>query len=146
MHKTGQISGQPVMLSTVMALKGLSKTFGKVVANREIDDRAWTPSAAVEWVEFPAGVKALGGSWSGNQESCPGAEASFYIFEHTWADTWKIVLVPNGDGYGAEFEMTVDYPGFDGDPVPGLHERIDQRHRRNIVAQPRRSASAENAR
>ncbi len=84
----------------------------------DYSNETWGASIAFEWLELS--VEDSPQVFSSNSRS--EIECSFYMFEHTPAESWKLIVYPqseNGD-YFVEFDAVIDFPGVDNDPCKNL--------------------------
>lgn len=83
--------------------------------------QTWDSSLTVEWITF--GVREFVGTHPVSSASCPRAEASLYLAEHHPIDSWEGQMSWDASPpqCGFAYDVRLNFPGLDRDPVPGLH-------------------------
>ncbi len=81
----------------------------------------WGSSLTIEWISL--GVREFAGIHPVSPSSSPGAEASLYLAEHHPIESWdgRISWDTSPPQCIFDYDVRLDFPGLDGDPVPGLH-------------------------
>ncbi len=81
----------------------------------------WHSSLTAEWLTL--GVREFAGTHRVSSASSPGAEASLYLAEHHPIDSWdgQISWDASPPQCVFAYDVRLDFPGLDRDPVPGLH-------------------------
>lgn len=77
----------------------------------------WEPAVLFDWLRTDCMTEKVLSS-----ESRPDAEVSFYIASHDPAHRWSLQVEHDGDGVPrhGRFDLSVDFPGLDDDPLPDL--------------------------
>jgi hypothetical protein len=83
--------------------------------------RTWDSSLTIDWITL--GVREFAGVHSISSTACSGAEASLYLAEHHPIDDWRARISWDRSKPQCmfDFDVRLDFPGLDDDPVPGLH-------------------------
>src|SRR5262249_49696899 len=83
--------------------------------------RTWDSSLTAEWITL--GIREFAGAHSISSSSSPRGEASLYLAEHHPIDTWEVRISWDSSlpKCVVDFDVRLDFPGLDDDPVPGLH-------------------------
>jgi hypothetical protein len=81
----------------------------------------WASSLTIEWITL--GVRDFSGTHRISLSSFPIAEASLYLAEHHPIERWEGLISWNTllPQCVFDYDVRLDFPGLDGDPVPGLH-------------------------
>ena len=82
---------------------------------------AWDSSLTIEWITL--GLREFAGTHAIASGSFPAAEASLYLAEHHPIERWEGRMSWDASLPRCMFDYDVrlDFPGLDRDPVPGLH-------------------------
>lgn len=80
----------------------------------------WDSSLTIEWITV--GIREFAGTHPISPSLCPGAEASLYLAEHHPIERWagRISWEASQPQCVFDYDVRLDFPGLDGDPVPGL--------------------------
>ena len=81
---------------------------------------SWDSSLTIEWIT--PGVREFAGSHPIAPDSSPLGEASLYLAEHHPIERWsgRISWDASASQCVFDYDVRFDFPGLDGDPVPGL--------------------------
>lgn len=82
---------------------------------------SWESSLTMEWL--PLAARQFSGVHSATQQLFPAGEASLYLAQHHGIHDWRCTLAWDGHSSAClfDFDVSLDFPGLDKDPVPGLH-------------------------
>src|SRR5206468_2906643 len=81
----------------------------------------WDSSLTIEWITL--GAREFAGAHLISPSSSPVGEASLYLAEHHPVECWdgEVSWDASPPLCIFDFDVRLDFPGLDGDPVPGLH-------------------------
>lgn len=113
--------------------RGLFWSFRLAFAPQEYMDETWQTSLTIEWMRIPIrDWRDLAGLRRAGEYGDEGVEATFYVFSHSPGTRFEIAIPEwrwkgsdaNNISRGVELrvvaDVTVDYPGYDGDADPSM--------------------------